>query len=356
MQQSIYPPAPLPACVVLAVLAAMMPLGHANAQDRYRVTRQENFRREPGPTAGLLASVNQGTELVGGATRSGWVEVTLEGWIWSRSLRELTDPEYDHAVNARSGENLRASPDGEILARLINGFWLKELEDRGDWIRVTRTGWMWGRSLEPAQSAAAQVTPGEAPGVPPEVPTATPVPRPRDNGRGDATLDRAVTERPSALRALPGGDTTATLRTDAPLQILDRAGEWVRVRTEGWVHESDLRPVSGDVLVGVSGAEVRARPGDFEGRTLQWTVQLLALLTSDGLRPELPEGQQYMLARGPVPEVGSVYVLLSEDQAREIERFSPLAQLVVLVRVRVGRDQYLGNPVVDLVQMSLRKP
>jgi hypothetical protein len=35
---------------------------------------------------------------------------------------------------------------------------------------------------------------------------------------------------------------------------------------------------------------------------------------------------------------------------------SPLAQLVVLVRVRVGRDEYLGNPIVELVQMSVRKP
>jgi hypothetical protein len=140
------------------------------------------------------------------------------------------------------------------------------------------------------------------------------------------------------------------------MQIVGRSGEWVRVRTEGWMHESDLRPVSGDVLVGVSGAEVRARPGDFEGRTLQWTLQLLAVQISDGLRRELPDGQPYMLARGPMPEAGTVYVLLSQDQFEEVKRLSPLAQLVVLVRVRVGRDYYLGNPVVDLLQMALRKP
>ena len=188
----------------------------------------------------------------------------------------------------------------------------------------------------------------------PEPPEGEPPPPVDEGSAGDSALDRAVTKGRSALLGLPGGDTTATLRADASLDILSRSGEWVRVRAEGWVHEDDLRPVSGDVLVGVSGAEVRARPGDFVGRTLQWRLQFIALQTSDGLRRELPEGRRYMLARGPLPEAGFVYVLLSAAQARDIEALSPLAQLVALVRVRVGRDQYLGNPVVDLMQMSLR--
>jgi hypothetical protein len=167
-------------------------------------------------------------------------------------------------------------------------------------------------------------------------------------------MDRAITIGRSMLRRLPGGDTTAIFEADSPVRILARSGEWVRVRTEGWLHESDLRPASGDVLVGVSGAEVRARPSDFEGRVLQWTVQLISVQTSAGLRRELPEGQRYMLARGPLPEAGLMYVVLADEQVEEVARLSPLAQLVVLVRVR-GRDEYLGNPIVELVQMSLRK-
>ena len=374
MQQSSPPLAALPGCLLLAVVASVAPV-HAHAQDRYRVTRQENFRREAGPTAGLLASVNVGTEMVGGVTREGWVEVTLEGWIWAQSLRSLSGPEYDWVVNARSGENLRAEPDGTILARLINGFWLKEIEDRGNWIRVERTGWMWGRSLEVAQVAgpADQPEPSgdgpqpegssgsqrsdddESPPSPPPPAEGLPTPSRSDGAAGVSDMDRAVTIGRSTLRRLPDGDTTAILGPDSPVRILARSGEWVRVRAEGWLHESDLRPASGDVLVGVSGAEVRARPSDFAGRVLQWTVQLLAVQTSVGLRREMPEGQQYMLARGPLPEAGTVYVLLADEQVEEVARLSPLAQLVVLVRVR-GRDEYLGNPIVELVQMSLRKP
>jgi hypothetical protein len=330
-----------------AASLAIVPSEPAQAQDLYRVIRRENFRREPGPDGRLLASVNEGAELRGGEVRSGWVEVTLEGWIWRQSLRAIASGEFDYEVSAASGENLRVQANGSVLARLSTGFWLEGVEVRGEWVRVRRTGWMWGRSLESADDP-----PPVAPGTPPagaSTSTAGAVSQGRPN------IDRAVTLGRATMRAVPNGDTTAVLRGDAAVTILARSGEWVRVRTEGWVHESDLRPVSTDVLVGVSGAEVRAQPELFEGRVLQWTVQLLAVQTSDGLRRELPEGQRYMLARGPIPEAGFVYVMVDDEQSAAIERLSPLAELVVLVRVRVGRSRYLGNPVVELIEISVRE-
>ena len=350
MQQSSHLFAALPACLLTVLTAAIWPLASAEAQDRYRVTRQENFRRDPGPSGRLLASVRQGVLVEGGETRSGWVEVTLDGWIWAESLARINSTAYDYEVSASRGENLRAAPNGQVIARLDTGFWLQEIEDRGAWVRVSRTAWMWGRSLERVTGVVgSELATAEAPVQ--AAPAPTP---PSDNGTG--RLDRAVTVGPSALQVVPDGDTTATLAGGAAVHIVARSGGWVRVQTEGWIHERDLRPVSGDVLVGISGAEVRARPEDFEGRTLQWTLQLLAVQTSDGLRRELPVGRRYMLARGPVPEAGFVYVLLADDQVDEVERLQPLAEIVTLVRVRVGRDRYLGQPVVELVEMTLRKP
>jgi hypothetical protein len=352
MQQSSHLIAGLPACLLAAVSLAILPDQAAEAQNQYRVTRRENFRREPGPDGRLLASVSEGAEVMGGETRSGWVEVTLEGWIWRQSLRSIDRAQYDYEVSAGSGENLRVRPNGPILARLSTGFWLQEIETSGEWVKVKRVGWMWGRSLEPAaagQELARALTLGEGGG--------STLARPQTETSGDSrpTIDRAVTLGRSAMRAVPSGDTTAVLAGGAPLTILARSGPWVRVRSEGWVHESNLRPVSTDVLVGVSGAEVRAQPERFEGRVLQWTVQLLAVQTSDGLRQEIPTGQRYILARGPLPEAGFVYVLLDDEHREEIERLSPLAQLVVLVRVKVGCDRYLCNPVVELIEMSVRE-
>ncbi len=341
MQQSSHLCAGLPACLLAAVSLAILPNQATEAQNQYRVTRRENFRREPSPDGRLLASVNEGAELTGGETRSGWVEIALEGWIWRQSLRPIESAQYDYEVSAGSGENLRVRPNGPILARLSTGFMLQEVEISGEWARVKRVGWMWGLSLE----RAAEGPGGGSTSARPETGT---------SGDSRPTIDRAVTLGRSAMRAVPSGDTTAVLARGAPLTILARSGPWMRVRTEGWVHESNLRPVSTDVLVGVSGAEVRAQPERFEGRVLQWTVQLLAVRTSDGLRPEIPTGQRYILARGPLPEAGFVYVLLDDEHREEIERLSPLEQLVMLVRVKVGRDRYLGNPVVELIEMSVR--
>lgn len=352
MQQSTYLPAGLPACLLAAAFVAILSPQAIDAQDLYRVTRQDNFRREPGPEGRLLASVNEGAELVGGQPQDGWVEITLDGWIWRESLRPLSASRFQYEVSARSGENLRDRPNGSILARLNTGFWLQEVEaPNGEWVRVSRTGWMWARSLErvnPDSPAVVLPPAGEGNAAAQQGASAT-------TDTGSPRIDRAVTVGRSAMRVVPSGDTTAVLGGGAPLTVLARSGEWVRVRTEGWVHESDLRPVSTDVLVGVSGAEVRAQPDVFEGRVLQWTVQLIAIQTSDGLRRELPVGQSYLLARGPLPEVGSVYVMINDEQREVLERLSPLAQLVILARVRVGRSHYLGNPVVELIEMTVRE-
>ena len=351
MQQSTYLPAGLPACLLAAAFVAILSPQAIDAQDLYRVTRQENFRREPGPDGRLLASVNEGAELAGRQPRDGWVEITLEGWIWRESLRPLSASRFQYEVGAGSGENLRDRPNGSILARLNAGFRLQEVEaPDGEWVRVSRTGWMWARSLERVDPDAPAVLPraGEGNAAAQQGASAT-------TSTGSSRIDRAVTIGQSAMRVVPSGDTAAVLGGGASLTVLARSGEWVRVRTEGWVHESDLRPVSSDVWVGVSGAEVRAQPDVFEGRVLQWTVQLLAIQTSDGLRRELPEGRSYLLARGPLPEVGSVYVLIDDEQREDLERLSPLAQLVILARVRVGRSHYLGNPVVELIDMTVRE-
>jgi hypothetical protein len=140
------------------------------------------------------------------------------------------------------------------------------------------------------------------------------------------------------------------------VRVLARSGEWVRVASEGWIRESDLRPAAGGVLVGVTAAEVRSNPALFEGKLLQWSVQYIALQTADELRREIPVGQRYMLARGPLPEAGFVYVILSSEQAAQLERLRPLAELVIIARVKVGRSQFLANPVLELVDLSVRRP
>jgi len=170
----------------------------------------------------------------------------------------------------------------------------------------------------------------------------------------NVSLDRAVTAQQAPLLTTPDGDERAVLGSETPVRVLARSGDWVRVQTEGWIRETDLRPAAEGVLEGVTGAEVRASPSEFEGRLLQWTVQFLAIQEADELRVEIPNGQPYMLARGPLPEAGFVYVVIPQARLEEVERLAPLAQLVIIGRVHAARSRYLGNPIVELVDMAIR--
>ncbi len=341
MSQSTYLPVHLPAwwralrlTISILVVAAAPALG----QQTYRVRRAENFRRDPSPNGVLLAAVSEGSMLTGGALQGGWVQVTLEGWIWARSTAPTTREGHDRVVTARGGENLREVPNGRIVALMSNGALLDEADTRSGWVRVRRTGWMWARSLDlqdTEEDAAGVASSGglvaeERPG-----------------------LDRAVAAQEASLHRTPDG--TGTLAPEAPVRIMARSGEWVRIQTEGWVRESELRPAAPGVLVGVSAAEVRSRPAEFEGQMVQWVIQTISIQEADELRGGIPRGRRYVLARGPLPEAGFLYIIVSDEQVAELERLPPLAELVIIGRIRVGRSRYLGNPILELVEMAVRE-
>lgn len=336
----------LPAWAGLLLVAlgpAALPL---SAQQVYRVLRTENFRREPAPAATRLATVVGGVQLESDSTFGSWVRVTLEGWIWARSVEPTTRDQHDLTVTARGGENLRAAPNGRRVARIETGALLDELARQPGWVRVRRVGWMWGRSLE----RVSGVAPGPVASEPPAEPPAS-----AGGGTTEAVLDRAVTADRVPLRRVPDGRPTATLAAESPVRILARSGEWVRVQTQGWVRESELKPAAAGVLVGVSGAEVRSRPQEFEGKLLQWTVQYISIQDADEFRQEIPAGQRYVLARGPLPEAGFVYITLNAVQLARVERLAPLTEIVIVGRVRAGRSQYVANPVLDLMDLAVRE-
>ena len=321
--------------------AAALP---AAAQNSYRVTTDENFRQEPGPQGRLLSRVNAGTILAGDETRDGWVRVTLTGWIWERSVRPDRRDDFDLVVSAANGENLRTEPNGPVVARVLQGFLLEQVARRTGWVQVRRTGWIYGRSLDRigAQPRTAP-TAGPGPTTPPAAGGVAAAP---------SSLDRVMVASGSTVLARPEGDTLGLLGAGTTAQVLTRADGWARVRIDGWVRETDLRPAPDGALVGVTAAEVRSAPANFEGKVLRWEVQYISVQTADELRQDMPAGQRFMLARGPLPETGFVYVVLSNEQGKAIDALQPLTYLTILGRVRVARSRFLGNPVLDLVEFA----
>jgi hypothetical protein len=324
-----------PRAARIAGLLILIPASAA-AQERFRVSVMENFRQEAGADGRLLARVSAGAVVTGGVSRDGFVEVTLEGWIWEQSVRPSPTAGFDLAVRTAGGENLRDAPNGRVVARVLEGFLLNEVGRREGWIQVRRTGWMWERSLTreagPAPAAAVDA------GAPPPA-----APAPRAQG-----LDRMVVSPGARLLATPQGDTLATVRGALTGRVVARAGSWAR--------ETDLSLAADSVMTGVSGAEVRTEGRTWEGRLLRWDLQFVALQTADELRRDIPAGQPYVLARGPLPEAGFVYLMVSPSQASAFQGLAPLSYVTVVGRVRTARSRYLGNPILELVDYVVSQP
>jgi hypothetical protein len=278
-----------------------------------------------------------------------WLRVTIDGWIFGSSVGPSPRAGFDLAVTRAPDENLRSAPAGALVARLAEGFLLVRLSEERPWVRVKRDGWVKKDALAlVAQVAAGRTVQDSAPSASADAPG--PRSAPDSAARGGL-----MSERPTVVYRAPEGPEAGTFSAETPLRVLSRTGEWTRVQLEGWVKTSELREAPAGVLVGVSAAELRADPERYAGQVLRWTLQFIATQRADDLRPDLPPGATYLLARGPLPEHGFVYVVVPQAQHASIETLTPLTVITVTARVRVARSRFLGNPVVDLLSLEARQ-
>lgn len=306
-----------------------------------------------------LGQLTQGAVFSAGSSRANHTQITLEGWVFRASLREANQGGHTLAIARPPAENLRDAPNGRVLAQLVDGFLLDEVERRGQWVKVRRQVWVASSALRGSSrdNAAATrpvptaPTPAPAAGRPAAAPQAasrTPLP-PAGPQLPDGS--RAVVRRRMQLFRAPDSTAIGQLEAGTPVRITARAGGWVRVETQAWVRENEIRPSDNAILTGLSAAELRGAPDEFRGKLLRWTIQFLALQTADELRSDLQPGQRYILARGPAPEYAFVYIIVPPDRLAEVQRLEPLATVVVVARVVNGRSTYLANPILELVEM-----
>src|SRR5438105_1658438 len=310
------------------------------AQARYRITTDGAwFFQEAGGKR--LARLARGAQVAGGDAQGDWLAVTLEGWIFATSVGPTPRAGFDLAVTRAPEENLRSAPAGALVGKLPQGFLLTRVSDGGmdRWVHVTRTGWVQKGDVEAVAQVAssrmaadsdttpARLTPGRSPGV-----TATPGRGPwvgqPDTSPAAPDPSHVESARRTVLYRAPEGAPTGTLAPSAPLRVLGRSGDWTRVEIDGWVRSGDLQAAPAGVLVGVSAAELRAEPQRYVGQVLRWTLQFIAVQKADELRPDIPNGAMYLLARGPLPERGFVYVVVPAPKRPPTDQRSP----VVLVR------------------------
>lgn len=172
----------------------------------------------------------------------------------------------------------------------------------------------------------------------------------------DATPHTAV--RATAVRAAPveGAAPSPALgqvAKGATVDVIARDRGWVRVRLEGWVKESDL-VVADSTLRPLSAADLRSDPEGSRGKLVQWDVQAVALQTADPLRTGLQTGEQYLLALGPGTEKTLVYLAVPQSLLATARSLPAMAEVTVTARVRNGKSEPAGVPILDLESLTRR--
>ena len=172
----------------------------------------------------------------------------------------------------------------------------------------------------------------------------------------DSTSHVATKSTPIRTAPVVGASVTPAvgqLAKGATVQVIARDRDWVRVKLEGWVRESDLA-IADSTLRPLSAADVRSDPEGSRGKLVQWQVEAVALQTADPLRTGLQAGEQYLLALGPAPEKMLLYLAVPESLVGAARSLPPLAQITVTARVRNGRSEPAGVPILDLQNLTRR--
>jgi hypothetical protein len=335
---------------IIPALLAVLSL--AQGANRYRVSVDNAWFYQE--VAGRrIARLARGAVVIAGPTRNDWMQVTLDGWIFATSVGPSDRPDFDLLVTRSPNENMRSAPAGPLVAELAQGFGLKRAaapDSSGRWVHVTRSGWVQRSALAPIADVVATRTADTSGADSSDAAPAPARPAPADSTRVDSS--RAQPVRMTTLYRAPDGPEAGTLAAEIPLRVLSRNGEWTRVQFEGWVKGGELQAAPAGVQVGVTAAELRADPQRYAGQVLRWRLEFIAIQKADDLRPDIPNGSSYVLARGPLPERGFVYVIVPDIKLPAFRALTPLVTMQITARVRNARSRYLGNPVVDLISLE----
>jgi len=306
------------------------------AQGTATVTIEENLRAEPQGI--VLGQLMAGAVLPVAATQEQWVQVDLEGWIWTQSVQATQRQGYDLVVSAAPEENLRVEPSGQILAHLVEGALLEQLEQGTGWTRVRRRAWVWAASVRREENPAIKES-------------GTPLAR-----GGDVAGDQWWSAGPgrAPLLSVPDGDTLVLAVPGTNLRVLARQGNWLRVQMEGWawapLGEVSDTASSGAVVLATP-EDVAQNPGAYRGALVGWDLQFISSERAERVRTDFYEGEPFLLTRAATSGNQFVYVAVPPERLSEVEGLIPLERIRVTGRIRVGAAALTGNPILDLLEI-----
>lgn len=314
------------------------------------------------PNGERIGQLNAGTRVEQVGTEGDWREVSVEGWVWTRSLQTRNGGSFDLVVRADGGENLRDAPSGDVIGTLVNGALLEEVERVTGWIHVRRRAWIWGRSVRATQSATAREPSdgASAAEAPLEAPAARPTAQPAAESRRSTSATSAsatsadvlAAATPLALRTDPDGSSLGQLEAGATMRVQERRGRWARVLVEGWVPLADTAVIAAGEPADVTPTEVMRDPLRWRGRVVRWPLQFISLQEAEAIRREFTPGEPFLLTRHTATQ-GSpfVYVAIPPALLEQARTLPALADVVVTARIRSGAAELTASPVLDLIEL-----
>ncbi|MDQ6827298.1 MAG: hypothetical protein M3081_00350 [Gemmatimonadota bacterium] len=337
-----------------------------------RAGAQSSLRSEAellvAPDGRAIALLRPGTQVKTGASRGGFTQVTVGGFINATAVGGKRDT-FAISVAAPSGALLRsaAKADAAPLGKLNDGMGLVRDAKTGDWFQVHRSGWIASRLLQtaaasaPARPVAAApairpaTTPANRPVTTPAPPAVAQTPPPQDTTRAPLPNEMSPVRR-TLLGNFPNGKTVGTLEPGSRIEPLVRERGWVKVHVEGWVREADLVAVDSSINGTVSAADLRAAPDAWRGKTVRWEVQVIAFQIADALRKELALDEPYLLARGPGADNSLLYLAVPPTMLAAAKAASSPAmqRYVITARVRTGKSDPAGVPILDILTLTRR--
>jgi hypothetical protein len=280
---------------------------------------------------------------------------------------------------------------GAILGEVRPGTGLFTVTKQASWANVRRGGWVDAKTLPadaardvpappaptkaaPAVKLAAAAPKQVAPAVKQPAPTPKPVtpaakpsvpagksvapspviaPEPETPTPVEPLPDGAMrVSRSAIVRSSPNGYVVGQIGAGTIVVPLARARGWVRVRAEVWVQERDVVPADVSFGASLSAADLRADPDGTRGKTVRWEVQVLALQYADPLRRDLATDEPYFLAKGPGGEDQLMYLAIPPSLLGEARTIQALTRVLVTARVRTGRSQPVGIPILDILSLA----
>ena len=297
-------------------------------------------------SARSVASLESGTTVtVGkGSAPTGWVPISRTGWVRRNLLTAPTRVAANDAPVRRSAASNRPRVAAKSSAGEVASPPARPLP----------------RPAPPSTPAAAVVAGSSSTAPEPssanaEAPIAIAAVAATGAGVVPVSDSALVPTSNIPLRAAPDARPLATLAPGTALVPLARERGWVRVRVEGWVPERDLVPADTSVRAGVSAADLRADPQGTKGKVVRWTVQVLARQTADALRRDLATNETYLLARGPDDENALLYLVVPPALLEPTKSIGTLTNAVITARVRTGKSDLVGVPILDLQTITPRK-